>query len=350
MAEAKRSPGPKETLLGLFLLGVLAAIAAGIYVDQYRFYPDLIEHTADLRVKSGFGEGAATIFSRFELPDNLTPFSESEHFDAKRLSDKINGKAELYLSAGFVRLETRRFQVNAHPESWMEAFIYRMRDPQSAFAVFSMQKRKDGIPAELGQAAYSTANALYLVQGPYYLELVASTETSMMKDALHALASAFVKAFPEAQGPAPEKPYFPPEGLNPESILLIPADAFGLETLDRIYTAEYRLEDAVMTAFVSLRADANEARMLSTAYRDFLLQFDAQPLESPFPDQKGWTALSVMGMTEIFFSQGPYFAGVHQAADPEKAMALTAYLNDHLTGMLPAIPAFKAGSREAISK
>ncbi len=330
MAKAKRSTGPKETLLGLFLLGVLAAIAAGIYFEQYRFYPDLIQQTADVHVASGSGEGAAAIFSRFELPDNLTPFSEPEHFDARRLSDKINGKAEFYLSAGFVYLKTRRFQVEGHPESWMEAFIYRMKDPQGAFAVFSMQKRKDGIPAELGQAAYGTPNALYLVQGPYYLELVASTETSMMKEALHALGSAFVKGFPEAQGPASERPYFPPEGLNPESIRLIPSDAFGFERLDRIYTAEYRMEDAAMTAFVSLRSDADEARTLSTAYRDFLLQFDAQPLASFFPDQKGWTALSVMGMTEIFFFQGPYFAGVHQAADPEKAMALAVYLNDYL--------------------
>ena len=51
------------------------------------------------------------------------PLTAGEIFEAQNLSDKINGKAELYLSAGFVRLISQRFKDERGSDLWIEAFL-----------------------------------------------------------------------------------------------------------------------------------------------------------------------------------------------------------------------------------
>ena len=62
-------------------------------------------------------------------------------YDSISLSDKINGKAELYLAAGFARLETQRFALTDNPGQWMERYLYDMGQHANAFSVFSAQRR-----------------------------------------------------------------------------------------------------------------------------------------------------------------------------------------------------------------
>ncbi len=335
MPEAKQTSGLKETLLSLFLLGVLVIIGMGIYFEQYRFYPALIEQVPrELHEKKSDPELPGTrdesIFSRLPLPEGVVLLSASEVFDASTLSDKINGKAELYLGAGFVRLETRRFNLKRGSDAWMEAFLYEMKDAQSAFAVYSLQKRSGAIPADLGQSAYQTTNALFIVHGPYYMELVASAENADLQAALRALGQALIAGFPVPEKPVAEAKLFPPEGLNPQSIMLIASDAFGFEKLDKVFTAGYRIDGTPLTAFVSRRSDPGEARALAEAYRAFLLQFDAESLTVDVPPGEEIFAFSMMGQIEMVFSLGPYLAGVHQAPDEKRALVLAKYLRNYL--------------------
>ena len=60
------------------------------------------------------------------LPQGLKPLTAPETFKADTLSDKIDGKAELYLSAGFNRLFSQRFRDEKASDLWIEAFVYDM--------------------------------------------------------------------------------------------------------------------------------------------------------------------------------------------------------------------------------
>jgi len=326
---------PKETLLGIALLGVLAVIAGVVYWEQRRFFPPLIEQTAPdqsgIPKTSGIPSPAkASVDWRTLLPEGMAFLSPPESFHAETLSDKINGKADLYLSAGFLRLETRRLRPVTADEVWIEAWIYEMRDPEAAFSVYSLQKRTEAVPVAMGRAAYQTPNALFVVYGSYYLEFIASSEIPSMVKMLETLGRAVMKVLPEADRSGAVPPFFPQEGLDPESIMLIAADAFGFERLDKVFTAGYQMNGIRLTAFVSPRLDPEEANRLALEYRDFLLQFGAEPMEAGFPQTGSMAALSVMGEAEVIFSQGAYLAGVHQAQDPEKALALAIMLNKYL--------------------
>ncbi|PIP35282.1 MAG: hypothetical protein COS92_07685 [Desulfobacterales bacterium CG07_land_8_20_14_0_80_52_14] len=335
MPEAKQTSGLKETLLSLFLLGVIVSIGMGIYFEQYRFYSALIEqmprkiHEKQAAPKLT-GTKDESIFSRLPLPEGVVFLSASEVFDASTLSDKINGKAELYLGAGFVCLETRRFCLKGGSDAWMEVFLYEMKDAQSAFAVYSLQKRSGAIPTDLGQRSYQTTNALFIVFGPYYMELVASAENTALQAALRTLGQALIAGFPVLGKPVAEPKLFPPEGLDPQSIMLIASDAFGFEKLNKVFTAGYRIDGMPLTAFVSRRSDPGEAHALAEAYRAFLLQFDAESLTVNVQPGEEIFAFSMMGQIEVVFSLGPYLAGVHQASDAKRALDLVKNLRDYL--------------------
>jgi hypothetical protein len=256
--------------------------------------------------------------------------SPPEVFGPDNLSDKIDGKAELYLAAGFEQLSTRRLTTGDAGDAWMELFAYRMEDHRSAFSVFSAQQRRDAQPLERFRYGYRSENALFFVHGPFYVEIVSSAAAP---DAgmLVRLAEAFAGAHTVSEEGVPERQAFPSEGLVPDSIELQSADVFGFEQLDDVFLARYRMADTELTAFVSKRASAAEAGNLVGAYADFLVRFGGTPQTVDFP-ARGTRLVEVFGAYDLVFSVGETFAGVHEAQSPAAAVDLGRRVYEHLAG------------------
>ncbi len=138
----------RQTFSSLAILTILIMIGAGVMVTQYRYNPavlqkDALSSTADNISRSS---PPSSDKSFLPLPQGLVPLTAGEIFEAQNLSDKINGKAELYLSAGFTRLVSQRFKDESASDLWLEAFVYDMTNGHNAFSVFSAQRREDGVP------------------------------------------------------------------------------------------------------------------------------------------------------------------------------------------------------------
>ena len=85
---------------------VLLIIGASIWITQSQFNPAVLQKGAFFP-KPTQKETSSQLSSNphfLPLPEDIQPLTEAEIFDAGNLSDKINGKAELYLSAGFTRI------------------------------------------------------------------------------------------------------------------------------------------------------------------------------------------------------------------------------------------------------
>lgn len=322
---AHPSGGPrsrKQTLVGLAVFAALAMAAVGIYAVQFRFNPAVLNYLEGAAVATRRPAAAEPLM---DLPEGLSALSPPERFDRETLADKINGKAELYLSAGFVRLDCQRLALAGRPEDWIEAFVYDMGSAQNAYAVFSLQRRSDGTPLGFAEFAYRAENALFLAHGAYYLELIASSRDPRLLDALEALARGFLARRPIAQAAIGERDLFPREGLADDSIRLIPADAFGLAGLDRVFTAAYSSGGGEMTAFLSRRENPGEAVDQARAYVDFLKTYGG---EASLSDQPvgGTSVIAIMDLYEVVFALGPFVAGVHEAPSREEALALAGRL------------------------
>lgn len=319
----KAKPAQKQTFLSLIILGILVGIAGSVYLAQFNFNPAVQQMASVLSAddKNQITPPASAEKSLIATPPGQTPLSPAETFDAATLSDKINGKAELYLSAGFNRLHSQRFTDESNGDIWMEVFVYDMQTPQNAFSVFSAQRRDDAQTLDVAQYAYQTPNALFFVHGPFYVEVVASDISETIMQPMIAFAETFIADHPIQSEAIGEKELFPAEGLIQTSISLVSADAFGYERFDQIFTATYKLQGSELMAYYSRRKTPGEAEELASSYRDFLIAFGGKKVESDL-GIKTAKMVHILDTYEIVFSHGPYLAGVREAADQQPAQEL----------------------------
>jgi hypothetical protein len=326
-----RTVSKTESFVGYGVILLLMIITGGIFLEQSRFdqsvlKPGALQQELSTQPPSPFTPPQDL---RQYAPQNLTSLSPAESFGPENLSDKINGKAELYLSAGFVRLVSQRFAIEDEPSAWMEAFIYDMGSPRGSYAVYSLQKRFEAKELELGDYGYGTENSLYFVHGPYYLEIVSSVAQERMAELMLSFGRNFISKTPMESNELNELALFPEKNLNRESISLIPSNGFGFEQFDSIFTAQYGVGDTELTAFLSRRKSQVEAARLVESYTSFLLKFGGTELKSNL-NIPGAKLVEIMDTFELFFSRGSILAGVHGAENRKAAEELALMLNQNL--------------------
>ncbi len=321
----------RQTFLSMVILAILMVVGVGIFITQSRFNPGVLQKNAFLpepnknRPSSQLSPNASFV----PLPEGIQPLTETEIFDARNLSDKINGKAELYLSAGFTRLVIQRFKDERATDLWMEAFVYDMGNSQNAFSVFSAQRRQDAESLGLAQYAYSTPNALFLTHGRYYVEIIASKVSGQVLESVKMMAETFIRNTPAEAATVNETELFPEKELVKNSIVLISSDAFGYDGFDKIYTAEYKFDDHSLMAYLSHRRTPVEAKELASAYTKFLLAYGGQNIEEKLP-VKDARLIRILDAYEIVFSHGSYLAGIREAATVDQAKTLAVRLSHRL--------------------
>jgi len=318
--------------LSLVILTILIVIGACMIVTHYRYNPAVLQRNAVLPPTDKDSPAAPlpSNESFIPLPRGLTPLTATEIFEAHNLSDKINGKAELYLSADFTRLTSQRFKDKNGTNLWIEAYVYDMGNGQNAYAVFSAQRREDAEALDLTQYSYGTPNALFLVHGRYYVELIASEASKRATQPMKMLAAAFIRnTRTELTVTFNEMKLFPQQDLVADSITLISSDAFGFEGLDKVYTAEYVVDDSVFMAYLARRKTSDEAEKLAMAYRKFLVTYGGQIIETKLPI-KDAQLVEILDNYEINFSQGPYLAGIREAATLEQAKKMSIRLYNRI--------------------
>ena len=326
-----KKPGKMEARLSMAVLALLIIAGTGVVMRQFQINPGVValrpeSHQRSLAPASDQGALIDTTVT------GMAPFSPPERFNPDTLYEKINGRADLYLSSGFVSLKTQRFSMHESAGVWVEVFVYDMATPENAFSVFSMQRREGAQAAGIAPNAYITENALFLAHDQFYLEFIGTDASEALQQAISLLAHAFVQAHGGTTvANAPGNGLFPEIGLQAESLQLVTANAFGYEQLDSIYTAEYLVDGSRLTAFVSDRRTAEAASTLAAEYRQTLVSYGASTIETPLPVE-GSSVIQFFDAYEIIFSRGRYLAGVHEAGSLDAAKTIAGRLAGHLEG------------------
>ena len=262
-------------------------------------------------------------------PPGFVAASPPAFFAPDTLFEIINGDAELYLKAGFTRLETRRFTLKSDQRQGLTVFNYQMERHRSAFAVYSVRRGEEARPSPLTRFAYRYKNGLFLVHGPFYVEILASDESPRMIAAMNNLASAFIESHAVAAEPIPELDLFPPEGLVHGSKALHPANAFGFDGFTDLFTARYRLDGQQATAFIRPCSSPRAAAGLANEFRGFLAAYDGVVTPGQ-PSFSEGSLMRVMDAYTLVFVHGHTVAGVQDAGTPKLAARLARALKNRL--------------------
>jgi hypothetical protein len=266
-------------------------------------------------------------------PAGFEALSKTEVYDSENLYEKIDGKAPLYLEAGFKELTTQRFVKTNDKGLWMELYIYDMGNIKNAFCVYSEQRREGSEAFASMQFAYKTSNALYFVHGKYYIEIIGSSEAEELSKAIaEAAQKAEANLAVDPNASIAELVFFPQENLIPDSFKLYLVSAFGCEKLTGIFTARYKIGSETITAFIGKRADSKEAEATAENYREFLIENGAVTKNTTNATFTG-KAMDIYGATEIVFTIGPFIAGVHEAENQWAAEKLAVILINKLDSL-----------------
>ena len=323
-----KKPGSLETRLSMAVLAVLLIVAGGVMLRQFHINPAVLAlRPAQQATSPAPGSEEALVDT---TNSDITPFSPPERFGPDTLYEKINGRADLYLSSGFVSLATQRFTAAGAGGGWVEMFVYDMATRENAFSVFSLQRREDAEPVDGLSNAYRTENALFAADDRFYLEVVGSEASEGQLQTATRLAMRFVEAHGgTTAGGVPGSDLFPTADLMPDTLKLINTNAFGYEQLDRLYTADYLIDGNRLTAYVSDRGSAEAASALALTFRQTLVSYGATSADAPAPIP-GAVVLQFFDTYEIVMHAGTYLAGVHEASDPTAAGGLAERLAVHL--------------------
>ena len=236
-----------------------------------------------------------------------------EEYAEEDLFEKINGKAPFYTESGFVKLTTQRFSSEGDEDSWMEIYLYDMGGARGAFSVFSLQRREDVELLDEFGFGYKTSNGLYLAVDKYYVEIVGSSESDELSDAMVEVGKGLQAKIGVGGGDI-NFGSFVEDGLVEGSISLHLDGAFGFAGLGDIFTARYLIDGKKVEAFLSERGSVEEAEAVAKSYYDFLIENGAKQKVADNEVFEGMV-LDFYGEMKIVFSVGRFVFGISNAAD-----------------------------------
>lgn len=326
-----------ESIISLSILSLLVIIAALIFLKQSGFDEKYFNASAmqsgQATAKTAASQDKSALKIDVKAPEGFSPMSDQEGFDQVSLSDKIDGKAEGYLAAGFVSLTCRRFASDTNPDQWFEFYLYDMGLPRNAFSVYSSQKREGVTPQGFTKFAYSTENALFFAYGRLYIEIISGLKDEALIQKLTVMARDFIKGQPAENVELPELAFFPAENLDQGSISLISKNGFGYDKFDNIITASYQIEGKKVTAFLSIRETPEDAQALAKGYDDTLSEFVGKERLTPETAQiPGLVIADIFGEYELFFADGKIIAGIHSAPDKKLGEGVLSGLYKKING------------------
>jgi hypothetical protein len=310
----------REQTISFCLLAVLAVIVSAVLWVQGRYDPSQwrLQPDAQEVAVGALASPAEDGSHPMDRVAGLRPLTDRETYSAETLSDKINGKAELYLSAGFKNLQARRFATEDDASVWMERYVYDMGGYRNAYAVFAAQRRSAAQPLSLTPDGYVAGNGLFLVHGHYYLEIIAAQDADAVISAATDLAAAFVRSHDVENQVLEEVDYFPVQDQEPGSYSVVAEHAFGIDGFNWVHTALYKRDEDEATAFIHKSSNADEASERARIFADYFLEYGG---ETVF-----WEGLpahtrmiTIMDVYEAVLQHGPYIIGVHEATAPDLA-------------------------------
>ncbi|HVO10604.1 MAG TPA: DUF6599 family protein [Vicinamibacteria bacterium] len=240
----------------------------------------------------------------FPVPDcTLVPGwsqqGEARSFDTETLFDYMDGNSEGYFAYGFTLMRGVTCVNPAGDQLVLD--VSAMGDPDRAWGFFVANRDLRSPIEAIGSAGQVLARKATFAKGTYYVEIAASPDKDH-RPALRAFVEAMLKRVPgEAHVPAAVA-LFPTEGLEKDSVRLVPESVLGLRVLKAGFISQYPAGRALLVP----ETDAQAAQATFGRLRE---RFPAARAEGGLGDEAFSATDPYLGGL-LLFRKGRNLAGV----------------------------------------
>jgi hypothetical protein len=233
------------------------------------------------------------------------------------LFDYMNGNAEGYIVYGFVRMDGITCQSG---DAAIIIDVSEMGDPEHAFGIFSANRDMRRPVEAIGMGGQISERRAVFVKDRYYVELSAQRSDDL-SDALRAYVDVIETGIEGQSTPPDALAVFPEQGLEAESVRLVPQSVLGVRQIESGYVASYDFGQA----FVSTQESPEAAKALLGE----LLERWEKTGEVAVADG-GFTASDRYLGGLLVFRKGPHVAGFAKLAADFDAVAVAESLAANL--------------------
>jgi hypothetical protein len=276
-----------------------------------------------------------------------------ETFNAENLFEKIDGRAESFIQYDVVGMAYTYYHPLGDESSEAQLYIFEMKDALKAFGKYGSEKPEDVQVAPLGSDGYTTAGSVFFYSGPYYVQVITTSDDPKVAAFALDLAKnvaqrirpaksegAAVAATPEPSAATPEALFrLLPEGPSRSGEKYVAQDVFGYSFFSDVFLADYDQDGVTWQGFVRPYPDAGSAKAVFEKYLAEVKDFgaDIKLLETSDADRMAIGTLD--GLTDVVFLKGNALAGANGATDPAKAEAFARAFAKTLPATVPAMDA-----------
>ena len=249
----------------------------------------------------------------WELYDNVLQFKP------ENLYEKINGRAEYYLSYDMIKMTFAGFRRSTDNNNFINLSIYDMGTPSNAFGVFSGERSLGVPPLKLGRDAYRSEANYYIWHGQYYIQIIASDTISELRRIGMDMAEKLTDNLQDSGQLVWGLEALPVNNRVPKSVQYFLIDALGHSFLRNTYTAKYYKDKAEVSVFLSQQDSPKSANTIIAKFKEHVNKYGK---EVDLLSVDGIKLLSCdMGRYyDIIFQKGCLAAGVTGIKDKELAI------------------------------
>jgi hypothetical protein len=256
------------------------------------------------------------------LPDALldawAPPTDIRIFTPENLWEKINGRADIYLAYRMVDMTFGTYRSEADPEQFVDVYQYDMGSPDNAFGIYRAELPPDPKPIDVGREGYATPGGVFFWKGQHYVRVEAADDNAVLAAAAEGVARALGKSITGSDQPLWAEAILPTADRVEGKFEYHASDAFSLDFLSDVFSAEYAVDGATFQTFIHRGEDAAATQRVFDAYRVFFKDYGSILREE---GSEGFDMLigDSGGIIDAVFVKGRYLGGVSGAPSVELA-------------------------------
>jgi hypothetical protein len=242
-----------------------------------------------------------------------------EIFKPINLYDKIDGRAEYYLSYDLVWAIFCSFRSSTDDRFPIELSIFNMLTPINAFGAFSGERMIGASQLKFGRDSYCSGTNYYIWKGQFYIQITASDTIDELNKACLELAEKLTKNLYDSGQPVWGFEILPANNLISQSVQYFLIDALGHIFLKDTFTAKYYKDNIEIPVFLSHQNSSESVETVFSKFKDFANKY-GKGAEFFSKDGIDILVCDMDKYYDIIFRKGLYVAGVTELRDKNLAI------------------------------